>query len=422
MPKTRKHGDGALYWSESKRLWIGRVDDGFHPDGRRKQREVSSADKKEAERKLRRLQVQIEAGEVRDSTVTFSQWVDQWWKNGPGLSPHATRDYQSALKVHILPVLGRKRLNAIQPADIQAVYNRMHEHGLARSSVVKIHRIMGSIWSDAVRNEKVKRDVVALTKLRNMGTQQASLQPKALNAEQAIAVLDVAKERDDYTRWLVGFVYGARPGELFGALIEDLEPDCSGLSLGWSVTEANFEHGCMRPGEEEPNCGRAKRGRCPQRRRVGLKGVDHRVLDGRFILKRPKNGNVRFLHLVDPVDAALRQHLARLRGAENPHGLLWPGPKGWPRFHKADSEAWRDILMKANVLTAAQIADPELRPRPYATRHTAVTLMRRLGIPDTTIGAIVGHSASRVTDMYDDQRDRAGGEAAARKLSESLSR
>ncbi|MFE4948679.1 tyrosine-type recombinase/integrase [Leifsonia sp. NPDC056665] len=422
MPKKRQHGEGGLYFSQSKNLWIGRVDDGFHPDGRRRQREVTSTKKEIAIGKLRRLQAQIDAGETPASRMTFAQWVEEWWKAGPDLSPHAERDYRSTLKVHILPVIGKIPLKEIQPNDIKRVRNEIYRRKLGYDTALKAHRVMGSIWTDAIINQKVKRDIFTLAKMPKRPEGSVS-NPKrrAFTPDQAIAVLDAAMAREDYARWLLGFIYGARPAEVFGCVLENLEPDLTGLTLEWSVTEANFTHGCGADGGQ-PTCGYARTGNCPDKEYKLPAGFEYRPLSGRFLLKRPKNGATRYVTLIEPVALAVQEQLGRLESLPNPDGLLFPMSNGWPRFHKADNEAWQDIMLSAGVLTPEQLADPKKRPTPYWMRHSSVTLMRRLGVPDTTIGAIVGHSASRVTDIYDDQLDLRGRAEAAEKLGASLSR
>jgi hypothetical protein len=59
MPKRRDHGQGALYELKGRGLWRGVVDNGFTPDGRRRQRYVHAKTREECVQKLRRLMREI---------------------------------------------------------------------------------------------------------------------------------------------------------------------------------------------------------------------------------------------------------------------------------------------------------------------------------------------------------------------------
>jgi hypothetical protein len=55
MPKQRAHGDGGLYWSESRQRWIAEITIGYTPADRRITRKAAGRTKTEAKTKLKEV-------------------------------------------------------------------------------------------------------------------------------------------------------------------------------------------------------------------------------------------------------------------------------------------------------------------------------------------------------------------------------
>jgi hypothetical protein len=70
--KTRKRkrpdGDGSIRYSESKKLWIGRVMVGYRPDGKPDIREVAAKQQGECRKKLDSIKAKM-----RDGTVVLTE-------------------------------------------------------------------------------------------------------------------------------------------------------------------------------------------------------------------------------------------------------------------------------------------------------------------------------------------------------------
>ena len=84
---------------------------GYHPDGRRKVKNIYGKTIREVEKKERELRLDIDRGMLTAENLTVGEWADRWIKTFKANSAYYTvRRYESILKVHIKPNLGRCRL------------------------------------------------------------------------------------------------------------------------------------------------------------------------------------------------------------------------------------------------------------------------------------------------------------------------
>lgn len=400
MPKKRNHGDGALFFLESRGLWRGVADAGFKPDGRRDQRYVHAKTQKAARAKLDVLMAEIkEHGAPLDKTMTVEAWANHWLdtvaavKNGP----NTIKAYRSVVNRWILPVLGKKRLSALKPSDLRAVTKGITDAGLATGTASKAHNILSGMLEsarlDGVAGRNVARDVVPPTVL--------ATERGALTTEDAYAVIRAALAREDGTRWIFALLTGMRQGERLGATLDSIDFERGQFTVRWSLVEVKFRHGCG------GTCSVTRAGSCPQRVHDIRPGLRHRILQGRLVLLPPKSGKERTFPLIPQLAAPLRQYLEQTIDRPNPHGLVWRNKDGSPITATQDNDEWRSLLLDAGVITPAQALRPKDRepgtpapPTGHWARHTTVTVLMELGVDPKIIGEIVGHGTERITRHY----------------------
>ncbi len=125
MPKksnVMKRADGR---------WMGRaVIDG-------KRRAVYAKTQREAEQKLRTLLSDADKGLTQPAEQrTLSVHLDRWLEDivRPRVKPSTYRSYALLIKLYIKPALGSKRLQKLNPGDLQALYGAMSAQGLAANT------------------------------------------------------------------------------------------------------------------------------------------------------------------------------------------------------------------------------------------------------------------------------------------------
>lgn len=88
----------------------------------------------EARKELRRLVRSGDTGEhVAPDKITVAQWIDQWIAAGaPGrkkerVGQRSLERYEELLNVHVKPVIGNRRIQQLQPHEIDKLYSDMAE-------------------------------------------------------------------------------------------------------------------------------------------------------------------------------------------------------------------------------------------------------------------------------------------------------
>jgi len=427
MPKKRDHGQGGLYQITRKRtlkdgtvreytLWRGVADLGIGPDGKRLQPAVHAKTQREAKRKLDELMDEIrENGTPADKSTTMAQWAPRWLEEiaKPNVDPKTYRNYRTAVTRRIVPLLGRKKVHAITPSDVRALRDYVIEtQGLSSSTAREAYIALNGILTAAVTERIIRKNPAEGVK----APKAAKSARGAIPGEQVLAILRTAALMPNAAgaRWWFKLLGGQRQGEILGATLEDLDLDAGYYQVNWKLEELSREHGCT-GGNAAPSCGKKRAAFCPDARWELPDGFEKRHLTGAWHLTEPKSQTGRVVPLIPQLVEAIRRHLAATADQPNPHGLIWHMPDGSPITPRDDAEQWRNLLQAAGVITAEQNRPRGTELTGHVARHTAVTVMASLGVDHQLIGEIVGHSSTKVTEIYRhaDQVEKA---AAAAKL------
>jgi len=405
MPKTRSHGDGALYEIRGGTLWRGVVDGGIDESGQRIQWSVSARTKTEAARRLNALRAEVsEHGAPLGKSVTVAQWAPTWLDTvaRPDVDPKTYADYASSVRRWIVPVLGTKRLATLTPSDVRTLRKRMTDAGRATSTVRGVHVAL-CLMLDAAKADRLCRTNVARD-VRPPSTRKDVTRTDrgALATQQVASILAASAALPDASgaRWWFRVLTGARQGEILGAQIADLDLDAGLYVVSWKLEELRREHGC---GDER--CRYTQAARCPRARWVVPDGFEREHIVGAWHLTRPKSRTGRAVPLVPQLVEALRRWLTATADWPNPHGLIFRRPDGSPILPRDDAQEWRDLLAAAGVITADQTRPGGTELTGHWTRHTVVTILASLGVDFQIIGEIVGHSSTQVTAMYRHAQD-----------------
>ncbi|HUY06945.1 MAG TPA: site-specific integrase [Acidimicrobiales bacterium] len=84
--------------------------------------------------------------------TTINDAIGAWRTNGwDDLSPSTTRRYESIIKVHIAPTIGRRRIAELSPYDVETFFRNLKSLGLSRSSVRQTRAILARAFRLARR-------------------------------------------------------------------------------------------------------------------------------------------------------------------------------------------------------------------------------------------------------------------------------
>jgi integrase len=221
MAGKRAHGEGMI-----RHRADGRWESSIMVRGERKY--FYGHTQKEVKEKLNQAKEDARKGiPINPSKTTFEEWLLTWVEQyaKPNISPTTYDSYKYLIKDHIAPKLGQEIVNQLQPEQIQKFYTEKLRQKVTRHTktgpvetkktlsvalVHKMHVIINSSLSQAMREGKIYRNPNQLTKPPKVERQEA----KYLTKEQ----MDVFFEKISGDRWFTAFVFGLATGIRRGEL------------------------------------------------------------------------------------------------------------------------------------------------------------------------------------------------------------
>lgn len=239
MPKTRDHGQGALFWIESRKMWRAVIDVGFDPvTGKRRQKVRMSRTKDGAVKKLNTmLRERDSLGLVLDRSTRVEDLAKRWLEDiTRRAKPKTLTNYRSIVKSKIVPTLGRHIVADLTPADVRRLHAAVRRTGVGDASVGGAHRTLVTMLEYARAERITTENVAMLTPPRRPRPLKAR---DSLTRDDAKALLAI-----EDPRWTLGLLTGLRSGEARALRRDDLDLERGIAELSWSLTDATFTHGC----------------------------------------------------------------------------------------------------------------------------------------------------------------------------------
>jgi integrase len=364
MATRRGNGEGTIRQRADGR-WEGQLS---LPGGKRKS--VYGKTKKEARDALRAALKKLDEGIDRGAPAqTLGEFLERWLADTvrPRLAPKTHKTYRELMRCHVIPSLGKTRLDRLTAPQVAALLREKGDEGLSPTTVNHIRSVLRNALNRALKWNLIVRNPVVLTD----PPRQERRRVVPLAPGEARAALDAARGHRLEALFTVALFLGLRQGEILGLRWTDVDLDAGTLA----VTQA-------------------------------LQRVD-----GALILKAPKTEKSRRrLTLPATVVAALRAHRDRQtfeRQAYGEHwkesGLVFTTTIGTPIDPRNALRSWQKLLVGAGL------------PRRtfHVTRHTAVSMFISEGVPLKVIQEILGHSVlSTTADVYGHLYPQAFTEAA----------
>lgn len=157
-PRTRTYGTGSVTpYAESK--WRLR----WWDHGTQRSRVVVAANRKAAEELLRAELVDVDQGvSVEPSRLTVAELMARHAQDaGADLAESSATRYEQVVRLHILPHLGTKRLQALKPHHIAAWLTSLREVDTGARTIQQAYDRLHAAVAWAYRMEWVKQHVVA---------------------------------------------------------------------------------------------------------------------------------------------------------------------------------------------------------------------------------------------------------------------
>jgi integrase len=339
-----------------QRSWRLKYDLGTDGAGKRQTRYVTlRGTRAEAQAQAVRILATVAEGTHTDpSHETVAEFVERWlatWANDN--TCHATwTSYSQLLRKHLIARFGKRPLQKLHAADLQAVYSAMAADGLADGTRLHLHRVIHVMLKHATQWGVVARNVAALVDAPRIRAKEMEV----LTPAEIGVVLETLRGKDLYAVAAVALATGLRRGEL--------------LALRW--TDVNLEAGHLqveRALEETP--------------RGGLVFKAPKTRHGRRQVTLPIS-TVALLR--DHHRIQLEQRLMLGRGKEPADALVFGNLDGSPRSPHWATVAWRRAAKRAGI-----------RATFHSLRHTHASTLIASGLDVLTISRRLGHGSPVIT-------------------------
>jgi integrase len=385
------NGASSIYIGKDG-YWHGRVTVGVKDDGRPDRRHVMGT-QADVTRKVRALERQRDGGTTRKAgrVWTVEKWLTHWVENiaAPFVRDNTISGYRVAVNVHLIPGLGKHRLDRLEPEHLEKLYVRMIRNGSAPATAHQAHRTMRTALNEAVRRGHIARNPATLAKAPRVSEKEV----EPYGVDEVRLLLKAAMTGRNGARWAIALALGLRQGEVLGLKWSDVDLDRGSLVVRRARLRPRWRHGCG------GTCGRQHGGHCPERIAERPETADTKSRAGRRVMGLP-----------DELVELLRAHRIE-QGRERDaaaqlwtgHGWLFATPTGGPLNPRTDWTDWKKLL------TTAGVRDGRL----HDARHTAATVLLLLGVPERAVMGVMGWSNTAMAARYQHvtsaiQRDIAG--------------
>jgi integrase len=388
----RGKGEGAVYRVPADRTkplqyWSGALE--LPPvDGVRRRKVVRRKNKNQLVTELDRLKKELkQRGDLPTSDQTAEQWFTYWVEQiaAKEVRPNTLRGYRSVVYTHIIPTIGKVKLEKITAAHVRRVHDRITvEKQLSSTYALLAHRTMAVSFKAAVREGRLSRNPAELTS----APRKSSAARQALDLTEAVNLLKHTRDDPAYgARWATALLTGARQSEVLGLEIDRVTDV---IDLSWQLQRLKLT---STPGVPDvpPD-------------------FEYRHIAGGLYFTRPKSSaGWRVIPLVEPLKTILEQHIAA--HPPNRWGLVFTR-EGRPADPSKDSLLWATLLEEMGITKTVTIHD---------IRHSTVDLLYLAGIPEDLISDIVGHSTRTMTRAYKTRQNRDRLVVAMEQFSELIS-
>jgi integrase len=345
-------GGGTIYKRKSDGLWCAALGHG------KKRRVLYGPTKRDVTNKLIAVQLEMRQKHLRtDRVPTVAEYLEYWLHQAvkPRVRPLTYAGYSVNVRNHLVPTLGKIRLDRLSPQDVQQMMNDRLAAGFSPKTVTYMQQVLRTALELARRWEIIDRNVASLVDPPRRV--RPTIRP--LDPSQARAFLQSLRGNRLEALFSVALALGLRQGEALGLRWEDIDMASGVLRIRSQLQRIN----------------------------------------GRLTLVEPKTERSRRTLVVPPtILGHLREHEQR-QAAER----LWAGSK-WTESSMVFSNRVGGPLQARNVIRefhkALRTAGLK-RIRFHDLRHSCATLLLVQHVPARVVMEVLGHSEISTTmDTY----------------------
>lgn len=177
--------------------------------------------KREAEKALAALITTVDSGTyIEPSTMLFEEYLHEWFQTKQSqIGKQTSKNYESNIRHHIVPYLGKYPLSMLNTLIIQKFINSLIDKGLSNATIKKIYNILNNVIQKAFNLELISKNIVSMVEL----PQVVRIEMKVWNIDEVKLFLKAAEESRYFIAFHLAITTGVRQGELLGLRWKDVD-------------------------------------------------------------------------------------------------------------------------------------------------------------------------------------------------------
>ena len=157
---------------------------------------------------------------IPSDELTVASYLSEWIEGTRShLKPATWMSYESIVRVHLIPALGRYRITRLRPQDVSQFITAKLEEGLSPRRVEYLRAVLRKALNDAVRWDLVLRNVAALSTPPRV--EHKEVHP--FTPDEARQFLESVRGADLEPLYVLAICTGLRQGELLALRWSDVD-------------------------------------------------------------------------------------------------------------------------------------------------------------------------------------------------------
>lgn len=368
MPKRAPRGRGSVFQDKARGRWVAQID----IDGRRHRR--VRATRNDAHEALDAILGNARMGLDLNVKPTLEVYLREWL-DSQRVRPITLRGYRSKLELHVIPHIGKVRLDKLRPSTLERLFIDLGKQGLGPRTTSHVRAVLRNALGRAERHGLIARNVAALTEAVPVPNKER----RVLTMDEARQLAFALEGHRLEACYAIAMTLGLRQGEVLG--------------LRWGDVDGGG------PSPDQEIEARAPRRVATNRdaSTIHVRQVLSRVKGG-FVFSEPKTPRSRRdVPLTDSIADLLSRRRVEAKaellssGARPPHDLVFTTRRGEPLIGTNVTRELQRVLREAGLPKVTY----------HDLRHVAASNLAARGFTLREVQAILGHASVRTTsDLY----------------------
>ncbi|MCH5186450.1 MAG: site-specific integrase, partial [Oscillospiraceae bacterium] len=191
--------------------------------GKQKRRYFYGKTRSEVNKKLTKAINELNTGTFIDKSIspTVEMWLHTWlWdykKNN--IKSTTFEQYETVLRVHAIPNIGKIKVSDLKPEHLQKVYNEMYENNISARTVKILNTVLHGALKQAVKNSLAFRNVTEAVSL----PRDKPKEMRVLTPQEQKKLMKILQDDRMGNMYLFALFTGLRRGEILALKWSDVD-------------------------------------------------------------------------------------------------------------------------------------------------------------------------------------------------------